>query len=185
MHRFAAAGAVPPDAVRLMRGEPRGRERSRNVRGMPLARDRPGGSRMPRASASMIIHAPPSRLMRLYRDYTQWARLFPATIRGVRLIRSDGVRTEVEVDHREGLVPNVMTEVAPNQIDLWESKRRYDATFKNRFDPVPEGTRYTISADVHLKGAARLLAPVAGPIIRRRMVEYVLAPMRRMAERGD
>ena len=138
---------------------------------------------MPHARASMVIQAPPERVMQLYRDYTHRARLFPATIRGVRLIRSDGVRTEVEVDHRAGLVPDVMTEVAPNRIDLWEAKRRYDATFENRFDPVPEGTRYTISADVRLKGAARLLAPVVGPIIRHRMREYVLAPMRRMAER--
>ena len=77
---------------------------------------------------------------------------------------------------------NVMTEVGPNRIDLCEARRRYDARFENRFDPIPEGTRYTVSADVHLKGAARLLAPIAGPIIRRRIREYVLAPMRRMAE---
>lgn len=120
---------------------------------------------MPHASASMVIQAQPERVMQLYRDYTQWPRVFPATIRGVRLIRSDGVRTEVEVDHREGLVPNVMTVVAPNRIDLGESKRRYDARFENRFDPIPEGTRYTVSADVRLKGAARLLAPM------RRMAE--------------
>jgi len=137
---------------------------------------------MVHASVSAVIQAPPERVMQLYRDYTQWPRLFPATIRGVRLIQSDGVRTEVEVDHREGLVPNVMTEVAPNRIDLWEDRRRYEARFENRFDPVPEGTRYTVSADVRLKGAARLLAPIAGPVIRRRIREYVLAPMRRMAE---
>lgn len=139
---------------------------------------------MPHASAAVVIRAQPERVMQLYRDYTRWPQLFPATIRGVRLVRSDGVRTEVEVDHRdEGLVPNVMTEVAPNRIDLWEAKHRYDARFENRFDRVPEGTRYTISADVHLKGAARLLAPFVGPIIRRRMREYVLAPMRRTAEK--
>jgi hypothetical protein len=131
----------------------------------------------------MIIQAPPERVMQLYRDYTQWARLFPATIRGVRLIRSDGVRTEVEVNHREGFVPNVMTEVGPNRIDLWEAKRHYDATFENRFDPIPEGTRYTVSADVRLKGVARVLAPIVGPIIRHRIRAYVLAPMRRMAEK--
>ena len=137
---------------------------------------------MPHARASIVIRAQPERVRQLYRDYTQWPRLFPATIRGVRLIRSDGMRTEVEVDHRDGLVPNVITDVEPNRIDLWEAKRRYDARFENRFDPIPEGTRYTVSADVRLKGAARLLAPIAGSIIRRRIREYVLAPMRRMAE---
>ena len=99
---------------------------------------------MSHAFVSMVIRAEPERVMDVYRDYTQWPRLFPATIRGVRLIRADGPRTEVEVDHREGRVPNVMTEVAPNRIDLWEAKRRYDATFENRFDRLPKGraTRY-------------------------------------------
>jgi hypothetical protein len=137
---------------------------------------------MPHARASTIIHAPPDRVTQLYRDYTHWAQLFPATIRGVRLIRSWAGRTELEVDHREGLVPNVMTEIAPDRIDLWEAKRHYNACFENRFECVDEGTRYTVSADVRLKGAAKVLAPVLKPYIRHQMFKYVLTPMRRSAE---
>jgi hypothetical protein len=113
-------------------------------------------------------------------------QLFPATIRGVRHVRSSDGRTELEIDHREGFVPNIMVEVAPDRIDLWEAKRRYDARFENRFEPVPEGTRYTVSADVRLKGVATLLAPVLGPYVRRQLAQFVLRPVRLAAEaRGD
>ena len=33
---------------------------------------------MPHAKASMVIQAQPERVIQLYRDYTQWPRLFPA-----------------------------------------------------------------------------------------------------------
>ena len=137
---------------------------------------------MPHVETSMIIRAPVARVAGLYRDYRNWPRLFPATIRGVRLVRAEGARTELEIDHREGTVPNVMTEVSPGRIDLWEAKRRYDARFVNRFEAVPEGTRYTVVADVELKGAAKLLAPFLGGYIRRQVTRYVLAPMRVAAE---
>ena len=104
---------------------------------------------MPHARASMVIQAPPERVMQLYRDYTHRARLFPATIRGVRLIRSDGVRTEVEVDHRAGLVPDVMTEVAPNRIDLWEAKRRYVR------EPIRSGSRRDALYDIRRRPPQR------------------------------
>ncbi len=137
---------------------------------------------MPRAEASIVVRAPPECVFRLYRDYRNWPRLFPATIRGVRLVREDGARVELEVDHREGKVPNVMTVVAADRVDLWEAKRRYEATFVNRFEPAREGTRYSVSADVRLKGAARLLGALVAGTVRRRIVRYVLEPMRVAAE---
>jgi hypothetical protein len=118
----------------------------------------------------------------LYRDYQSWPQLFSATVRGVRLVRSEGGRTELEIDHREGKVPNVMTEVSPERVDLWEAKRRYEGSFVNRFEAVPEGTRYSVEADIKLKGAAKLLGPLLGGYIRRQMIRYLLAPMRIAAE---
>lgn len=106
---------------------------------------------MPHAEVSIIIHAPQARVAQQYRDYQSWPQLFPATIRGVRLMRSEGGRTELEIDHREGKVLNVMTEVSPERVNLWEVKRRYEGSFVNRFEAVPEGTRYTIVADIKLK----------------------------------
>ena len=130
----------------------------------------------------MIIRAPWTRVARLYRDYESWPQLFPATIHGVRLVRSEGFRTELEIDHREGKVPNVLTEVSPERINLWEAKRRYEGTFVNCFQAVPGGTRYTVVADIRLKGAAKLLGPLLGGYIRRQIVRYVLVPMQVAAE---
>ncbi len=138
---------------------------------------------MPHAEVSIIIHAPQARVAQQYRDYQSWPQLFPATIRGVRLMRSEGGRTELEIDHREGKVLNVMTEVSPERVNLWEVKRRYEGSFVNRFEAVPEGTRYTIVADIKLKGAAKLLGPLLGGYIRQQIVRYVLEPMRVAAER--
>ena len=137
---------------------------------------------MPLADVSIIIRAPWTRVAELYRDYQGWPRLFPATIRGVQLVRSDGRRTELEIEHREGKVPNVMTEVSPHRIDLWEAKRRYEGSFVNTFEAVPEGTRYSVSADIKLKGLAQLLEPLLGPYIRRQIIRYVLTPIRMAAE---
>ena len=134
------------------------------------------------AEASIIIRAPWTRVAELYRDYQGWPRLFPATIRSVHLIASEGGRTKLEIDHREGKVPNVLLEVSPHRVDLWEAKRRYQGSFVNRFEAVPEGTRYSVSADIKLKGLARLLEPLLGPYIRRQMIRYVLIPMRVAAE---
>jgi hypothetical protein len=89
---------------------------------------------MPHAEASIIIRASRARVAQLYRDYQSWPQLFSATVRGVRLVRSEGGRTELEIDHREGKVPNVMTEVSPERVDLWEAKRRYEGSFVNRFE---------------------------------------------------
>lgn len=137
---------------------------------------------MPLVEASIIIRAPWTRVAELYRDYQGWPRLFPTTIRGVHLVASDGRRTELEIDHREGKVPNVMILVSPHRVDLWETKRRYEGTFVNTFEAVPEGTRYSISADIKLKGVAQLLQPALGPYIRRQLIRYVLTPLREAAE---
>jgi hypothetical protein len=140
---------------------------------------------VPRVEAAILIRAPWTRVAALYRDWQGWPRLFSATIRGVRLVRSAPGRTELEIDHREGVVPNVLTEVAPDRVDLWESKRRYQATFVNRFEPVGNDTRYVLVAEVRLQGPAGLAA-LLGPIlrwyIRHQMRHYVLEPMRRAAE---
>ena len=137
---------------------------------------------MLRVEASIIIRAPWTRVAELYRDYKAWPRLFPDTIRDIHLLASDGRRTELEIDHREGKVPNVMTEVNPHRVDLWEAKRRYEATFVNSFEGVPGGTCYAVSAEIKLKGLAQILEPLLRPYIRRQLIRYVLMPLRVAAE---
>jgi hypothetical protein len=70
----------------------------------------------------LTIPATPERLVALYLDYEHWAQLFPATIRGVRLVRSDATSMTVEVDHRsEGHVINIIELASPIE---WLIRRR-------------------------------------------------------------
>ena len=132
---------------------------------------------------STDISAPPELVATLYADYDGWSRLFPATIRRVRLLAYDGQRKIIEVDHAtEGKVINIMMVVSPHEIWLEEFKRRFDARFINRFEAACEGTRYSIVADVQLKGMARALAPLVPRIVRARLNRFVLEPMRAAVE---
>jgi len=66
-----------------------------------------------------------------------------------------------------------MMVLSPREIRLEEFKRRFDARFINRFEAVEQGTRYSIVADVQLKGMAR--AGSSGPSDRARAVERIRA----------
>jgi hypothetical protein len=134
--------------------------------------------------AVRIIHAPPPRVMDLYLDYMSWPQLFPATVRGVQLLGVEGGRTRVEVDHAvDGKVLNVLTVVSANEVRLDEWKSRYEATFMSRFEPHPKGTRYSVFAEVALKGPLWLLTPLAAPVVRARLDRFVLRPMKTLAEK--
>jgi hypothetical protein len=135
------------------------------------------------AVVTQHVDAPAERVRALYEDPASWARLFPATIRGARVLRREGAATFVEVDHVEGKVLNVLREVSPTRVLLEERKRRYDATFTNDFIPEPGGMRYTVAGAVRLKWPYRLLAPFLKPLVRARMRRYVVEPLKRAAER--
>lgn len=136
------------------------------------------------ATIAGFIRAPAERVAAVYADHDAWPRTFPRTIRGVRLVREEGADKTLEIDHVEGKVTNVMHVAGPHEIDLLEWKRRFSARFENHFDPVDGGTRYTLVADVTLRGPLRLLAPLLGPLVRSRMKRFVLDPLRDAAERG-
>ncbi len=139
---------------------------------------------MIRATASQQIDAPYDRVLSLYADPENWPQIFPA-IRAVRILSRSASEKVVEVDHiHEGKVVNRMQRVSATRIDLEEFKRRYDATFINRFDPDPAGTLYTLTALVRLKGLYRLAAPFVKPLVLARMRRYVLLPMKAAAEAG-
>jgi hypothetical protein len=135
------------------------------------------------AVASQLIHAAPERVSALYRDYLHWPQLFPATIRGTRLIRENDTTQAIEVDHaRAGRVLNLLTVLSSDEIRLDEFKPHYDARFTNRFEPDARGTRFTVIADVQLKGILRLFALIARPFVRRRIAKFVLRPIKARAE---
>jgi Polyketide cyclase / dehydrase and lipid transport len=137
------------------------------------------------AAASIVVRAAPEQVSALYENFQAWPRLFPAAIRGVRLLDRRGATTILEVDHASaGKVINVMTLISPREIRLEECKPRYDAVFLNRFEPDPEGTRYTVTVEIALKGALRLLAPLVPPIACRKIERFVLRPIKARAEVG-
>jgi hypothetical protein len=70
----------------------------------------------------------------------------------------------------------------PDQLELWEHKRRYNARFLNRFETVPDGTRFTVHGEIHLEGWARLLQPFLQRYVRHQMRQLQLAPVKAEAE---
>jgi hypothetical protein len=131
--------------------------------------------------ASTGVKAPRQTVLDVYADYASWPRLFP-TISGVRLLRREGPKLVLEVDHVEGKVINELVVRPPDAIDLWEEKRRYDARFRNRFERTPDGTRFTVRGEIHLKGWARLLRPFLRSYVRRHMQRLQLQPVKAEAE---
>jgi hypothetical protein len=107
--------------------------------------------------------------------------LFP-TITAVRLVGREGPKLVLEVDHVEGKVSNELVVRAPDQLELWEQKRRYNARFLNCFEIVPDGTRFTVRGEIHLKGWARLLQPFLQGYVRRQMRQLQLEPVKAEAE---
>ena len=86
---------------------------------------------MIRAVVSAHVNASADFVRTLFEDPDNWAKLFPATIRGAHVVRRDQHRTVVEVSHIEGKVVNILQFISPARIDLTEFKRRYTATFPN------------------------------------------------------
>jgi hypothetical protein len=147
--------------------------------------DAPGRRRgVVRTSVWVIVHAPPARVMATFLDYARWPAVFPLTIAGTELVRRSPSTLEVMVQHRkEGRMLNVLTTRGPEVVELREYKRRFDATFVNRFEPAPEGTRYTIDATVRLALPYALLAPLLCGVVERSLRRFTLEPMRVAAER--
>jgi hypothetical protein len=130
---------------------------------------------------STTVQAPRQTVLDVYADYQGWPRLFP-TISRVRLLRREGPKLVLEVDHVEGKVLNELVVRPPDALDLWEEKRRYNARFRNRLEAVPGGTRFTARGDIYLKGWARLLQPFLRVHVRRQMQRLQLQPVKAEAE---
>ena len=131
--------------------------------------------------ASTTIEAPQPRVVEIYQDYRNWPNLFP-TIKAVRLVREDSHSKVLEVDHIEGRVINILTIVSPEEVVLEEFKKKYDGKFVNRFEVVPDGTRFTVTADISLKGFYKVLAPFLHDYIRKQITVFVLDPVKKSAE---
>jgi hypothetical protein len=132
---------------------------------------------------AVFIKAPQQSLIKLYLDYKNWNRLFPATISDAHLIKEEDKTQMVEVQHKTaGNVINILTPSSPNEIELKEFKPLYNAIFINRFKAVENGTIYTIEAYIFLKSYLKVLTPFIHGLVRKRIKNYVLQPMKAFAE---
>jgi Polyketide cyclase / dehydrase and lipid transport len=132
--------------------------------------------------ASTMVSAPRETVAAVYADYPSWPRMF-RTINSVRLLRHDGSKLVLQIDHAEGRVINELDVRAPDEIDLYEVKRHYDGRFVNRFEAVAGGTRFTVTGQIQLKGWARLLRPLLPPYARRLIRRLQMEPVKNEAER--
>jgi hypothetical protein len=139
--------------------------------------------------ASIDIAAPPEQVAAVYRNVDHWGSTFPATIQSARVVKAGDGWQEIEVQHRfEGRVANTLIDLSRTEIALWESKKKFDASFLNRFEPTAEGgTHYVIHAYVSLKGIYRLLKPLLTGYVQRQTLQqvksFVLVPLKTAAEK--
>ncbi|HEX5151699.1 MAG TPA: hypothetical protein VFW07_09620 [Parafilimonas sp.] len=137
-----------------------------------------------RTSASVVIDAPNELITKIYLDYKNWDKLFPATIRGAKLIKEENGMQTIEVDHKKaGKVINLLRLLSFNEIKLKEFKPLYKAVFINRFLPIDGKTKYVVNAVISLKTIFKLLSPFLKSLVKNRIKNYVLYPMKKFAEK--
>jgi hypothetical protein len=132
---------------------------------------------------SVVIAADPQVACDVVRDWQAWPDAFPATIQAVSLLsRTDSTLT-LQVLHRiEGPVNNILRPNEDGAVRLREFKPRYDAQFTFFEGPAPAGSRLHVHGCIWLKGWRAWFGCLATPIIRRRMRNYLLEPIRTRAE---
>lgn len=135
---------------------------------------------------SVNINVAPTTVMGVYLDYGNWHKLFPLTIRSVKYIREENGVLTVKVDHKKGgSIINMLKVLNNEEIKLEEFKPKYNATFINRFQKIPDGTQYTIIANVSFKSFYKLIGPFLKSIVEKRIRKFVLDPMKEFLERNQ
>jgi hypothetical protein len=140
--------------------------------------------------AAIDIAAPPEHVAAVYRDVAKWGDTFPATIESARVIQTGKNWKEIEVAHKEeGRVPNTLIDLSATEIGLKESKKKFDASFLNRFERASNGgTHYVIHAFISPKGIYKLLKPFLAGYVRhqtlKQMSNFVLGPLKIAVEKG-
>jgi hypothetical protein len=153
----------------------------------PCTEQRDPSRRVPwgtmQTTVAATVSAPRDHVLALFLDYTQWPRIFHETISSTELVRRESHSLLVMVEHRrEGRVLNVLTDCGDGVVALREFKRRFNATFVNRFARVQDGTRYTVDAEVRIKPPFTLIAPFLRGVVERAVRRYTIEPLREAAE---
>lgn len=140
------------------------------------------------AEASVHIDALGDRVLECIVDVNGWPVTFAATIEAARRVGQTGGTVTIAVSHRtEGDVLNLLTPINDRTIVLAERKRRFDAWFRLTLSAQDNGTQLLARAHLRFRGAYVVLAAlpdaVLAPVVRRRMTEFLLLPLKRAAER--
>jgi hypothetical protein len=139
--------------------------------------------------AAIDIAAPPERVAAVYRDVEKWGDTFPATIESARVIKTGSNWKLIEVAHKmEGRVPNTLIDFSPTEIGLQESKKKFNASFLNRFERITNGgTHYVVRAFVSPKGIYKLIKPLVVGFVHRQVLKqvrnYVMEPLKTAVEK--
>lgn len=143
------------------------------------------------AEAAIDIAASPNHVATVYRDVASWGETFPATIEQAHVIEEGDNWKQIEVIHKkEGRVPNTLIFLSDTEIGLLESKKIFNASFLNKFEPGAKGrTHYAITAYISLKGVYKILKPFLKGYVRqqalKQMKNYVLNPLKTAAEKAS
>lgn len=131
-----------------------------------------------------LIRADKSSVVAAYLDVGNWPLMFADTIRGVSVVSKEENETVVDVAHIEGTVRNVVRVVSDHEVELREWKKFYSGRFVSRFEPVPGGTRYTLSAEIVLVRPFRPLELLLKGYVSRKIDRFAVEPLRRFCETG-
>jgi hypothetical protein len=167
-----------------------GEEVKANSKGLVMMREFVPSPKAIQTQSAIDITAPPEYVAAIYRNVEKWGETFPATIERARVIEQGENWAQIEVIHRqEGHVPNTLIFLSDTVIALEESKKKFNASFLNEFNAKPDGTtRYVITSYVTPKGIYKLLKPFLQSYVHKQalkqMKNYVLEPLKRIAERN-
>jgi hypothetical protein len=137
---------------------------------------------MVHAEVSTCIQADPWKACGLLADPAKWPEIFPRTIRSVQLLRREGVFLEIEVRQRDGLAVHRMRILSPEELELEERTKRYDARFICRFGPDHGGTRLSLVAEIELKRPFGLRRLLPKPFVVHQIKRHVMKPLKTYAE---
>jgi hypothetical protein len=138
---------------------------------------------MIRIQTSLNIHASSQYLFNLYRDYCQWNKLFPLTIKDAKLLKNENGNLTISVSHKTaGEVINILSVVSDNEIKLEEFKPLYHAVFVNYFQPINNGTCYRVTAEITVKGFFKIVELFIKSLIKKRIRKFVLVPIRQYVQ---
>lgn len=132
---------------------------------------------------SITINKSPETVRAIYLDYPNWNKTFALTINSAHLVKKVGHTLWILVHHKkEGFVQNELTALSKDVIVLKECKPKYNAIFYNHFDLHADRTIYRVEAFIYLKGIFRLFRPIVFALAKRRVQNYVLAPVKKASE---